>query len=82
MSCCSLVEGIPLNTVGTNALTDVTTVVEVVVVGCVVVGHRHRRGVEAVVFEDSTASVTYSTWNKSWIKDIRSYRKKITRLLS
>ena len=36
MSCCSLVEGIPLNTVGTNALTDVTTVVEVVVVGCVV----------------------------------------------
>jgi len=37
VSCCSLVEGIPLNTVGTNALTDVTTVVEVVVVGCVVV---------------------------------------------
>ena len=37
MSCCSLVEGIPLNTVGTNALTDVTTVVEVVVVGGVVV---------------------------------------------
>ena len=41
-------------------------------VGCIVVGHRHRRGVEAVVFEDSTASVTYSTWNKSWIKVIHS----------
>ena len=38
-------------------------------VGRIVVGHRHRRGVETIVFEDSTASVTYSTWNKSWIKD-------------
>ena len=39
-------------------------------VGCIVVGHRHRRGVETIVFEDSTASVCYSTWNKSWIKDM------------
>ena len=39
-------------------------------VGRIVVGHRHRRGVETIVFEDSTASVTYSTLNKSWIKDM------------